>query len=741
MAESFFQELKRRNVIRVAAIYVVVSWLLMQIGDVMFPALRLPDWTATLLVAFLILGLPLALVFAWAFELTPDGVVRTAEVPEEQSITADTGRKINFLIIGVLAVAVIFLLVKDQLRPDAPVAAEIADVAGVATVDHSIAVLPFKNKSASAENAEFFAGGLHDELLTLLSKISDLRVISRTSVERLDPDLSIPEIGKLLNVATVLEGQVQRAGDRLRINVQLIDTSQEGHLWANTYDSLLTAENVFDVQSDIARTITDALHAELSPAEEQALAVVPTTNTAALEKYLLGVQLWKRQTYGALADAIAYLTEATTLDPGFAAAWVALAKAYTSAHQTGAISTEEFIAGAEPAVANAMRIDPLQAAAHTQQAVLQSVRGDFEGAQRSFEQALAIDERDSVAVGEYAYFLRNSFRAEEAIPLVEKALENDPLSTELLFQLGKAHMHAGRPERFIELATLMREIDPSVINAYNGTMQAYLWMGEIDMAAQWFVRSLDNDPLDYENWAHLALLLNTLGDPAAADRALQRASEIGPGEPSVLKCQVIVHVVRGEAETATKIAREALAADLDNRWGSDEVFLRADRDAALDAGHVAPVLDRYRERAPEAFESESVVTFNTLRYAVDTIPLLQFAGDNDKADQLLDASLALYERINPKHIRGYDTAVVDVEILALAGRDDEALARLQDAVDNGWRLGWKYELANRTLDRIRVRPEFTAIEAQLEAETAKRTARWHATPHLGANDLRDPPPR
>ena len=738
MAESFFQELKRRNVIRVGAIYVVVSWLLMQIGDVMFPALRLPDWTATLLVAFLILGLPLALVFAWAFELTPDGVVRTAEVPEEQSITADTGRKINFLIIGVLAVAVIFLLVKDQLRPDAPVVAEIADVA---MVDHSIAVLPFKNQSASAENAEFFAGGLHDELLTLLSKISDLRVISRTSVERLDPDLSIPEIGKLLNVATVLEGQVQRAGDRLRINVQLIDTSQEGHLWANTYDSKLTAENVFDVQSDIARTITDALHAELSPADEQALAVVPTTNTEALEKYLLGVQLWKRQTYGSLADSIAYLTEATRLDPGFAAAWVALAKAYTSAHQTGAISTEEFIAGAEPAVANAMRIDPLQAAAHTQQAVLQWVSGDLEGAQRSFEQALAIDDQDSVAVGEYAYFLRNSFRAEEAIPIVEKALENDPLSTELLFQLGKAHMHAGRPERFIELATLMREIDPSVINAYNGTMQAYLWMGEIEQAVQWFIKSLDVDPLDYENWAHHALLLNTLGDPAAADRALQRASEIGPGEPSVLKCQVIVHVVRGEFDAATRIARDALTANLDDRWGSDTVFLRAVRDAALDAGHVGPVLDLYRERAPEAFAAETVVTFNTLRYAVDAIPLLQFAGDDEKADQLLDATLALYERINPKHIRGYDTAIVDVEILALAGRDAEALARLQQAVDSGWRLGWKYELANRTLDRVRERPEFAAIEATLEADTAKQAARWDATPHLGANDLRDAPPR
>mgnify|MGYP001821086927 FL=1 len=177
MTGSLFQELKRRNVFRVAAIYMVVSWLLMQVGDVMFPALRLPDWTSTLLAAFLILGLPLAVVFAWAFELTPDGVVRTAAVPEEQSITADTGRKINYMIIGVLAVAVVFLLVKDQLRPDAPV------VADIELADHSIAVLPFKNQSASAENAEFFAGGLHDELLTLLSKISDLKVISRTSVE------------------------------------------------------------------------------------------------------------------------------------------------------------------------------------------------------------------------------------------------------------------------------------------------------------------------------------------------------------------------------------------------------------------------------------------------------------------------------------------------------------------------------------------------------------------------------
>ncbi len=223
MSVSFIQELKRRNVFRVAAIYIVVSWLLMQIGDVMFPALLLPAWTTTMLVAFLLLGAPVALIFAWAYEVTPDGVVLTANVSKDESITADTGQKINYMIIGVLALAVVFLLAKNWMTDDE------APIQPTSVLDKSIAVLPFKNQSASAENAEFFAAGMHDELLTLLSRLGDLRVISRTSVERLDPDLNIPEIGTLLGVATVLEGQVQRAGDQLRINVQLIDTAETSH--------------------------------------------------------------------------------------------------------------------------------------------------------------------------------------------------------------------------------------------------------------------------------------------------------------------------------------------------------------------------------------------------------------------------------------------------------------------------------------------------------------------------------
>ena len=731
MTGSIIQELKRRNVFRVAIVYIVVCWLLMQIGDVMFPALLLPEWAPTLLIAFLILGFPLVVVFAWAFELTPDGVTRTSEVPEDQSITADTGRKINYTIIAVLALAVVLLLVKDVVLPQDPVPQTIE------VSDHSIAVLPFKNQSAGAENAEFFAGGLHDELLTLLSRLGELRVISRTSVERLDGELTIPQIGNLLGVATVLEGQVQRAGNRLRINVQLIDTEAEGHIWANTYDRELTAENVFDLQSDIARTIADALHAEISPAGEELLDAVPTRNTEALEQYLLGVQHWHRHSFGSLQSAIAYLTRATELDPQYAEAWVALASAYTSAYQTGAMTRNEYVRSTEKAVRKALDLNPRLGPAHAQQALLQWALGDLSGAEASFLQALELDPHDSTTIGEYAYFLRGELRPEEAIPLLEKQLVDDPLSTELLFQLGKAEMHAGRPERFVEIARRIREIDPSTVHGYTGAMQAYLWMGRLDLGVEWFARSLAIDPLDYENWAHAALTNEQLGAHEVADRYMRRAEEIGPGRPSVLKCKALIHLNRGENEAALNIARYALSNNLDDRWGSDLTFLRIVRDAALDTGDVQEVIGLYRDRAPGAFADKPEITFDIVGYAVDVILPLQYAGEDEIAQRIIDASMAWYERHNPARIYGYDTFIMDAELFALNGQEDLAIERLRNAVDSGWTMNWQAFALGRNLESLEQNPEYRNLIARLESRTNEYLDNWLSAPYVGETDLRD----
>jgi len=376
----------------------------MQIGDVMFPALLLPDWTTRMLVAFLILGLPVALIFAWAYEITPEGVKRTSDVDPGESVTDVTGRKINFAIIAVLAIAVIFLAGKIWLAQDK------APDLTASSVGKSIAVLPFKNRSAATEDAEFFAVGVHDELLTLLSKLGDLRVISRTSVERLDRDLSIPEIGALLGVATVLEGQVQRAGNRLRINIQLIDATREDHLWATIYDRELTAENVFDVQSDIARTIASELNVQLSAKDEILLDSVPTENTEAMNSYLLGQQLLKRGSFESITQAGVYFRKATELDQEYAEAWAARAESDDKLFSTGLIDLQEYLAAAEPAVTKAMELDDRLPAAHAQLATLHWRLADLDAAEVSYRTALELDPGDTGSLESYGTFLRSTGR-------------------------------------------------------------------------------------------------------------------------------------------------------------------------------------------------------------------------------------------------------------------------------------------------------------------------------------------
>ena len=733
MSGSLFQELKRRNVFRVAIVYVVVSWLLMQIGDVMFPALLLPDWTPTLLVAFLILGFPLVVIFAWAFELTPDGVARTSAVPEEQSITADTGRKMNYSIIGVLVLAVAFLLARDFLAPDKD------PVPAVVAADHSIAVLPFKNQSASAENAEFFAGGLHDELLTLLSKLGDLKVISRTSVERLDPDLSIPEIGTLLGVATVLEGQVQRAGNRLRINVQLIDTAQEGHLWANTYDSALTAENVFDVQSDIARTIADALQAELSPDDVQVLAAVPTTNTEAFEKYLLAMQIAKRRSYDALWQAESYLADVTQMDPSFADAWVSLALVRGELFMTGAIPAQRYVDEGGNAIETALKLDPRNAAALAERARIQTAAGDWQGAEASFEKAFAIAPRNTDVRDNYGEWLRQRGRLEEARDMLAGGLEYDPLAPNLLFQLGRVEMYLGNPERNIEMGKRLLEIDPSIVYGYVALLQANIWRGRYDEAWPWYVKTLEADSPDYETWAHISLFLDDLGAPALADRYLAHAESLNAASPVVVKCKAMILANRGRPGEAARLADKMLVDGFDNRWNSDRILLRTLRDSALGSGNYQEVIDRYRDRAPLLFADPPEIQPGNLNKAADLALLLKANDEHEHASLLIDAALRWHEANQPAGVYGYIHGVATAELYAVAGDDDRALAILRDAIDQGyrWQLHWLF--ASPNFDSLRDRPEFAALIAEVENDLAAQLENLLATPHLGDFDLRDRP--
>jgi TolB-like protein/Tfp pilus assembly protein PilF len=311
---NFFVELKRRNVYKVAVAYAIVAWLLIQAASILFPTFEAPAWVMKVFVTAVILGFPVALVFAWAFEITPEGIKRADEVSPDQSITRKTGRKLTAIIVLVAVVAAGLLIFQFTRNPN------INTKATVPADGKSVAVLPFENLSSDKENA-FFAQGIQDEIITTLSKISGLRVISRTSTERYKsaPE-NLPEIARELRVTNILEGSVQKSGDRVHINVQLIQADTDAHLWAQSYDRQLI--DIFGVEAEVAKSIADSLQATLSPQEKARVETKATNNPDAYVLYLRG-RTYQTRPDNLLQDfesAAKLYEQAIALDPNFALA-------------------------------------------------------------------------------------------------------------------------------------------------------------------------------------------------------------------------------------------------------------------------------------------------------------------------------------------------------------------------------------------------------------------------------------
>ena len=338
---SIFNELKRRNVLKVTIAYIVVAWLVAQVLELIFDSFGAPDWVMKTVLVLMAAGLAFAIFFAWAYELTPEGIKREADVVRSQSVTNQTAKKLNFITLGAIALLIV-LLMADHFMPvgddepgpvqtvgtTEPALEVVEPVSAVSTLlARGVAVLPFANLSEDPNNA-FFAGGVHEDILTSLSRIADLRVISRTSMLKIaEQGLDIREIGLQLNVSHVLEGSVRRAGDKVRVTVQLVDAKNDTHLWAENYDRKL--DDIFAVQSEIAQKIAVQLEAELSPEQAQQLAEVPTQNTQAYDLYLKAREL-NRTWLGAegFRQMRPLLEQAVALDPNYLDAQVMLAEVY-----------------------------------------------------------------------------------------------------------------------------------------------------------------------------------------------------------------------------------------------------------------------------------------------------------------------------------------------------------------------------------------------------------------------------
>jgi Tfp pilus assembly protein PilF len=515
--------------------------------------------------------------------------------------------------------------------------------------------------------------------------------------------------------------------------------TDEDHLWANTYDSELTAENIFDLQSDIARTIAEALQAELSPSDVETLQTVPTTDSEALEKYLLAMQIAKRRTYEALRQAESYLVDASHTDPSFVDAWTGLALVRGELFATGAINLQRYTDGAGLAVSKALELDPRNAVGIAEKARILAAENKVERAEEAFQTALRLAPQNSNVHENYGEWLISRGRLEDAREVLQSGLEYDPLSPLLLFQLGRVEMYLGNPQRNVELGKRLLDIDPSTVYGYVALLQARIWQGQLAKAWPWYVKTIETDADDYETWAHAAVFMEDLGLPEYADRYLAKAESLSANAPVVVKCKVMILETRGRQAEAVALVRRSLEAGIDDRWGSDRVLLRTIRDDAFDSGNLDAAIALYRDRTPSLFAENPVITMLNASQTADLGLLLESMGESERAQGLLAAALKWYDRTQSDGVYGYVLGILKPELLAVAGDSEAAVASLRHAIESGYRWQWRWALKNPNFDSIRDLPAFRELQETIEADMDSQRMSLAKIPDLGEFDLRDAP--
>jgi TolB-like protein/Tfp pilus assembly protein PilF len=453
---SFFAELKRRNVYKVAVAYAVVGWLIAQIATQIFPFLEIPNWVVRLVIVLIAIGFPIALVIAWAFEATPAEIKRTEDADAMPAAGQKKHAWIFVVFVGAALSISLFFIGRYISRNNAG-APELPA--------KSIAVLPFDNLSRDPDNA-YFAEGVQDEILTRLAKVADLKVISRTSTQRFKsaPD-NLPQIAKQLGVMHILEGSVQKANDQVRVNVQLINAMSDAHLWADTYDRKLT--DIFAVESDIAKTIADTLQAKITGSEKQMMAAQPTSNTEAYELYHKGRSLWEKRSGDNIPKAIAFYKQAIERDPNYALAYAGLASAYIILPFWAGADRLDAYSKAEDAALKALHLDSNLAEGHLALGKVYFWKIDLAASLREYQRATELKPNDAGAhhwLGNDALAALGRF--EEAIAEVKHAVELDPLSPVINTDLGTTFYYAHRYDESARQLRKTLEIDPTFFYAY-----------------------------------------------------------------------------------------------------------------------------------------------------------------------------------------------------------------------------------------------------------------------------------
>lgn len=710
--DSLFNELRRRNVLRLAATYALVAWILIEAGSVLLPTFGVPEWFFRAYTLAIIGGFFVALILAWVFEVTPDGVKFEHEIDRSHEGPRNRGKS-NIVIIALLVVALGVSIsfnvtgIRDQSE------IQVAAASGQA---NSIAVLPFTSRSADLDN-QFFADGIQDDLLTRLADIESLRVISRTSVnEYRDTTKNLRDIAAELGVATIVEGAVQRSGDQVRITVQLIDAASDEHIWADSYDRALTISNVFEIQSDISSQIALALRAALTPEEEIRLAVIPTDSIEALSLVSAARNNLYLRRFDTLQEARRQFEAAIELDSNYAQAYAGLAETIlVTSTNHGSIDPVEAAEIAGTAIAKALDIDENHAEAYAVKGLLHmnqwKISHDGEtntAAAESFARAKQLNPNLANAYVWSATLYESDGKIDEAIDALTTAMEIDPLGRIPYLNLPGFYSMLGENEKAIQLLLKAMDIFPDWALPYDYVARQLKGLGRLDEAVAWslIAQSMTDDPMMGREAIGVYI---EFGDTDRVDAFMQNFGSDHPMYP----------------------VGAAFQRFMENDFGGViTTFEALDQVSDAQAEFVYPILsmaslkleeyDQAREfliQANPMLASDTDASVNrfNLRAAVMLAYALRQTNHDRQASDLLTQAWGVVQQMPRTGAAGY--GIRDVQILAVQGRKDAALDALREAIDAGFvsQLVYDYWTLDQDalLDNLRDDPRFEAMRLEL----------------------------
>ena len=706
---KFISELRRRNVLRIAAAYALSAWIIIEAGSVLLPTFGASERFFQGYVVAVVAGFVVAVVFAWIFEWTPEGVKLDRNVDRRAPAVRRSRQSMNYAIIALLIVALMVSItfnVADNGTGDTGVP------------PRSIAVIPFESRSNNPDN-ELLADGIHDDLLTRLANIKTLKVISRTSVmEYRNTKKNARQISEELGIESILGGTVQRIGDSVRINLQLIDAETDEYLWAQTYDRRLTMENIFSIQSEISEAVAAALKTTLTPDEQVRVAAAPTDDLRAYRLYKEATQNLYLRRLETLRTARQQFEEAVALDPEYAEAHAGLAESVLLLwNNHNDLSENEAIAATEASLERALELDPALADAYAILGLLRStlwlndrMGNENVDAEAAFRRAIALNANHASAYMWFASLRNNEERLDEAIDLYQQAMELDPLARIPYVNLPLIYAKRGEDRAAMRLWLEAARIHNEWPTVYQ-YIATHLWgMGRLDEAYAWYRKSaeVDEDPLAGGN-VDVGILVD-LGEFEKATAALDSFPDDHSFAPAVAGYKVLI-------DGDYRAASEHFASLIENEIGPAKLLYNVASDSALLAGDFENAR-KYALAADPLLSSDAADTIDreTARNAVKLAFIHLRQGQNQQARQLLNGSLEAIRDLPRLGTFGF--GIRDVQIYALLGRKDDALNAFREALDAGYRGstmfdGWPLAV-DPYLDDIRNEQRFIAMVDELD---------------------------